>query len=340
MTVVAHGASERLARLTAAGSLDPTFNGGAPLATPYTTTPTSMLVDSDGAVELLGYTETGNQVPTLPTRPPVYDCKVWRYTSAGTLATQWGNGGAIDVGPDHSVASWLFATNGGATLIVTLQLADSPRPSSAYNVDIVRLTATGQIDTTLGGAAGLQVRLPFGGTTYAPGTIADLQQNSLEPYGVIQRTDRTLLFSGSVSGLEATPTEGGLQPVAWFNGLALAALGRSYRLDPTFNGAARPRVSVHVTGTQVTPAGIAVQVDSSDPAISVVTVTAHGKTIAKGSVPSFSNNKVMPRAPAAIQLTPAGKRIVGRRVHVGVSVSTVDLAGNHTIARTAATLAS
>ncbi|MGO8906790.1 MAG: hypothetical protein ACLQMH_14395 [Solirubrobacteraceae bacterium] len=332
----------QLLRLTAGGSPDRSFNGGVPIQLPFYGVE-SMLVESDGAIELYGY----------PMPSSLVDNKIWRYTAAGTLDTSWGSAGATDLGPSPGYISQLLATGGGGTLLVTLGVhAGGPlvpvaqgmpaaeRPTRAR---ILRLTAAGQIDPTLGGPKGLTVTLPFGGGSYAPGAIANLRENSFMPSGVIQRADGTLLFGGMVEASEAVPTEGGPEPLAWVNGFALAALDHSYRLDTAFTGATRARVSVRVASTRLSKKRVAVALGSSGAAIAVVTVTAADQTIARGTVPLFSIERPINRRTARIPLTSVGRRLLRRinswvRVRVTAKVTAADLAANHPTARSSATL--
>ncbi len=201
-----------LLRLTAAGSPDSSFAGGSPVT--LSSHVENMLVGADGGVVLL----TDN-VST------VYDSMLVRYTAAGTPDPTWGTDGATDLGAGHNLNRLFPAANGGILLVsLAVRGAMGPGPRPGFNEQIVRLTAKGQIDPTLGGPKGLLVSLPFGGGSYGPGGIADLTQNSFGPTGVTQRADGTLLFYGGVQASEARPTEGGEEVFASTAGFALAAL--------------------------------------------------------------------------------------------------------------------
>ena len=317
-----------LLRLTAGGGLDPSFNGGAPVQLPLYSLD-SLLVEPDGAIEIHGY----------PSSNSLADTKIWRYTGSGAPDASWGSGGAVDLGPAYGYVNQLLPVAGGASLLVAMGLL-TPAGAQAARVRIVRLTPAGQIDPTAGPPNGL-ITLPFGGGSYAPRTIANLHRNSFTPTGVIQRAGGALLFNGSVEASEAFPTEGGPELVAGISGFALAALGSSYRLEAAFTGATRFRVAAHVTSTRLTSNGIAVRLGSSHAALSVVTVTSAGRTIARGTVPFFSMEKTISRRTARIPLTRAGQRLVRRHrrfVNVVVSVAGADLAANHAAARTSARL--
>jgi uncharacterized delta-60 repeat protein len=330
IAAVGQQAGALLLRLTPGGSLDPTFNGGSPIQLPLYRLD-SLLVEPDGAIEMHGY----------PSSNSVVAGKILRYTPSGAPDASWGSGGATDVGPVYGYINQLLPASSGGSLLVTMGLL-TPTGAKAARVRILRLTSTGLVDPTAGGANGLRVTLPFGGGSYAPRMIANLRQNSFTPTGVIQRAGGALLFNGSVEASEAFQTEGGSELVAGISGFALAALDSSYRLEAPFTGATRFRVAAHVKSTRLTSNGIAVRLGSSHAALSVVTVTAAGQIIARGTVPFFSMEKTISQRTARIPLTRAGQRLLRRHrlfANVAVSVAGADLAGNHAATRTSARLA-
>ncbi len=318
-----------LLRLTSGGSPDTTFNGGSPLQLPAYGLD-SLMVEADGAIELHGY----------PSPNSLIDGKVWRYTRSGAPDASWGSDGATDLGASYGYVNQLLSAGGGGSLLVTMGVL-TPMGSEAGSVRILRLGPTGQIDSTVGGSGGLLTMLPFGGGSYAPGSIANLRQNSFTPTGVIQRAAGTLLFNGWVGAAEQLPTEGGYELIAGTSGFALAALDDSYRLEPAFTGATRLRVAARVASTRLSSSGIAVRLRSSAAALSVVTVTSAGQIIARGSVAFFKLEKTVGLRTARIPLTAVGRRLLRRHrrvVTVRVSVSAADLAANHTTAHASATL--
>jgi len=322
-----------LLRLTAAGSPDPSFAGGSPVT--LSSHVGNMLVGADGGIVLFTYNTS-----------TVYDSMLVRYTVAGTLDPTWGTGGATDLGPGHNL-NRLFPAPGGEILLVSLAVPAPMRPvlGPAFHEQIVRLTAKGQIDPTLGGPEGLLVSLPFGGGTYPPGAIANLTQNGFGPAGVTQRADGTLLFYGSVEASEARGTEGGGEEVfAAAGGFALAALNSSFTLDRSFGGPGSLRLSAHVLSTRLTARGIAVRLHSSGAGLCVVSVRAGGMTIARATVPFLAkppSRQATTALTARIPLTRAGRRLLRRhrRLHIAVSAAATDLAANHVTARTSAVLA-
>lgn|GEM_PF-2411921 len=338
VVAMGQGSGSLLMRLTANGSPDASFNGGSPLQLPLYGTPDSMLVEPDGSIVLHGY----------PSSDELAGGELWRYAANGALDTAWGSAGVVDLRPGYGAFNQLFPAPGGQTLLVTTATT-MPFGVSLSRVRIRRITASGQLDPSLGGATGLWVTLPFGGGSYAPGTIADLHQNSFDPFGVIQDAEGGLLFNGQVWAEEAIPTDAGPELVAGIGGSGIAALDSSFKLDPAFDGATRARVGVRVTSTRLSPSGIAVRLSSSDAALSVVTITAGGQTIARGTVPFFASGNVpfftartLTRRTVRIPLTRAGRRLRRRHrpfVKIAVSVSAVDLAAGHSTAHASARLA-
>jgi uncharacterized delta-60 repeat protein len=338
VVVMGQGSGSLLMRLTANGSPEASFNGGSPLQLPLYGTPDSMLVEPDGSIVLHGY----------PSSDELAGGELWRYAADGALDTAWGTAGVVDLRPGYGAFNQLFPAPGGQTLLVTT-VTTMPYGVSPARVRIRRITASGQLDPSLGGAAGLWVTLPFGGGSYAPGTIANLHQDSFEPFGVIQDAEGGLLFNGQVWAEEAIPTDAGPELVAGIGGSGIAALDSSFKLDPTFDGATRARVGVRVTSTRLSSSGIAVRLSSSDAALSVVTITAGGQTIARGTVRFFASGNVpfftartLTRRTVRIPLTRAGQRLRRRHrpfVKLAVSVSAVDLAAGRASSHASARLA-
>ncbi|HYB22611.1 MAG TPA: hypothetical protein VED41_02360 [Solirubrobacteraceae bacterium] len=329
----AQGAHTWLQRFTPLGAPDTSFDGGAQVQLPLVAVD-SMLVEADGAIVLHGYPQ-GNEL---------IDNRVLRYTASGAADPTWGSAGVLDLGANFGYINRLLPASAGSTLLVTIGVPTSLGPSLATalgpsRVRVLRLTASGQIDPTLGGAGGLSLRLPFGGGSYASGAIADLNDDSFFGIGVAQRADGTLLFNGRVEAAEVLLTEGGAEPIAWAPGFAIAALNASFELDATFNGAKPPRLTVRVLSTRTSAKGVMVRLTSSDAALAVVRITAAGQTVARGTVPFFGKGQTLTRRTLRIALTRAGRKFLHRpHLRIAVSVTAVDLAGNRTVARTATTI--
>ncbi len=318
-----------LIRLTAAGVADPTFGGGTWVQTPVYAAD-AMLVQSGGGVLLHGYTAASL----------LDGSRIWRYSAAGTPDLSWGSEGASAPETGYGYVKALFPSADGTTLLLTggFTVPYRVRPTS---VRVTRFTASGQIEPSPG-SPGMVAALPFGGGTYAPGRVVSLSQESFEPSGVIERADGTLLLSGFVGATESYLTDAGPEDVAWIYGLGLDALNVSYSPDPSFNGAPPTKVRVRVASTWLNPRGIAVKLTSSRATWAVVTVSALGRTIAKGTVPFFGRGQAVSDPLARIPLNRAGQSL--RRRHlahltVSVSVAATSLAGSRVSARASARIA-
>ena len=326
-------AGVQLARLTDSGAPDPSFNGGAAVATPIYGVD-SLLVQPDGTIELHGY----------PSANSLVDNRIWSYTPSGALDGGWGVGGSVDLGLSSGPINQLLAAPDGATRLVTMGFRPSvANGGSALDLDdgvrVKTLMARGQFDPTLGGESGLSSALPFGGSTYAPGAIAHLNANSFAPVGVSALTDGDLLVSGTVDAAEAIPTDAGPETVAVIHGFALAALNPHVLLAPMFTAGIPLRLSASIKNTPLKRTGISVALRSSDAAVALVTVVKGATTIAKGTVAFFSIRQLVSRRTVRIALTPAGVRLLNdHHVRVTVRVTAKDLVGNRATTATSATL--
>ena len=327
--VVRSSTGTALARLTAAGAVDPAFNGGA-WAQVAAYGVDAMLVQADGGILLHGY----------PAGNALQGARVWRYTAAGSPDASWGSAGASAPEPTYGYINELLPSSQGTTLLVTTGIT-YPYRVTASTLRVTRLTAGGQVEPSPG-SPGMVTAAPFGGGTYQPGRVVSLSQNSFEPNGVIQRADGTLMVSGLVGATESFNTDAGPEDIAWIYSFGLAALNASFSPDPSFGGAPPTRVSVRVTSTRLNPRGVAVRLSSSRATFAVVTISALGRTIAKGTVPFFGRGEAVPIQLARIPLNRAGRALLCRHlahVTVSVGISASSLAGSRVGARTAARLA-
>ena len=332
VAVMSLSSGPALMRLTADGSVDPNFNAGSVLQLPAYGVD-SLIVQAGGAIEMHGY----------PFSNTLIDTRIWRYTSSGALDSGWGSDGMVDLGPPHDggLDQLLPASDGGSLYVTTGVSAFSLTSSGNSSVSILRFSTGGQIDPATAGPEGLLVSLPFGGGSYAPHSIANLRHSSFSPSGVIQRANGSLLFNGQVEAAEEITSDAGSEWIAGISGFALAALDPSYRLERAFTAATPFRLTVRVVSTRLSANGIAVRVRCTHAALSVVTVRAAGQAIAKGTVRFFSLGKTIGLQTVRIPLTQAGKRLIRRhhgRLTITVRVAGADLAGNHTLAHTSATL--
>ena len=93
---------------------------------------------------------------------------------------------------------------------------------------------------------------------------------------------------------------------------------------------------MRVASTRLSPGGVAVRLNSSRATWAIVTVSALGRTIAKGTVPFFGRGQAVSYQLARIPLNRAGRSLRARHlphVTVSVSVAAANLAGTRVSAR-------
>lgn len=316
-------------RITAAGEFDPGFGGGTPRL--ISASVGDIAIGADGAITLLMF------------EAPSVRSALLRLRADGLPDASWGVGGLTDLGSRWF--SKMVPTGDGGLLLVRLREIGAP-PAGSNRQQIVRVSPTGQVDPSLGGAGGLIVTLPFGGGRFEPGTIADLRQNGFSPSDVTPRSDGSLLFDGVVDAAQERYTNAGTDVLASAGGIGIAALNGSFAVDPSFRGASPLRLALTITSRRLTSRGLALALTSSGAALSVVTAKAGGRTIARATVPFLVKARSKTRTLTTHQhvrlaLTPAGRRLVRRRgrVTVAVTMRATDLAGNRVTRRASSRIA-
>jgi hypothetical protein len=171
-----HGSVSQLAGLTAAGTPDPTFNGGAPLA--LGDPGNELLLRSGGAIDVAG------------------DSHLVRFTAAGTLDATFGAGGVATFGgfnPSYGPPSMLAAPDGGTLLYG--QTLFEPAKAGLPRLHVLRITPGGMP----GAATGLEPRFG-GGSASSPNTptAGTVEQNSFRG-GLLARPDGSYLAVGGTS---------------------------------------------------------------------------------------------------------------------------------------------
>ena len=149
-----HGAVTRLASLTAAGTPDPSFNGGAPVA-----------VASEG-LELLLHADGAIDVAT--------NSRLSRYTTAGTLDPSFASGGIAPFtgfNPSYGAPSMLAAPDGGT--LVYGQTLFEPSAAGLPRLRVLRITPAG----SPAAAAGLEPGFGGGLASGRTRTTGMLEQN-------------------------------------------------------------------------------------------------------------------------------------------------------------------
>ncbi|HEX4110768.1 MAG TPA: hypothetical protein VHX88_21745 [Solirubrobacteraceae bacterium] len=296
-----------LMRLTVTGSLDRSFNGGAPLALAQ---PASTVVgESDGGALL------GMDAPT-------HDV-LERVNANGSLDGHWASGGTLSL-PSAVTLGQLFPLAGGTTLMVggDAGLAVPHAKAPAVGARIVRLTAAGKIDRTLGGPNGLVVPLRFGGADYSVGHLAKLPSNTFSVGTATAAIDGQgrILIGGTVQ-IGAYVGEG---EATWLQQYAVARLKSSFRVDPSFGGPTPLRLSAALPAHPLAAKGVRMTLESSGAAVLDVAVRARGQVIAQGTIPCWAAGS----RTVTLGFTRAGRRLRHTRARMTVSVRGEDLAGN------------
>lgn len=175
-----HGAVSRLAGLTAAGTPDPTFNGGAPVA--VADAGSDPLLRATGAIDVAGRSHLA------------------RYTAAGALDPSFGAGGIATFtgfNPSYGPPSLLAAPD-GATLLygqTQFEAAAAGRP----RLHVLRITPGG----TPAAATGIEPRFGGGLASGRTRTTGVLEQNGFRG-ALLARPDGSYLAVGGVSVVKYT----------------------------------------------------------------------------------------------------------------------------------------
>jgi hypothetical protein len=323
-----------LAALTEAGTLDPAFDGGAPVladAVAQSSLPQSsdqqLLVQPDGTIELL-YSPT-----TVYFGEPVesHELFITAYTAAGALDGSFGSGGTLNLslsegeglpaGEEPGSEGLLLPSSEGQTLVLIPTASDRPR--------VIKLLADGEPGTTFGDLAGEAIDLGFGGLTTGEGSVS-----GGDDFGetAVQREDGSILLAGTTE-------------LAYFSGAgtgfantfvthdAVAALTSSLQRDTAF-AARYPLLQVKARVIELRRGAVVVQVTPSQ-AVSVSgKVTAGGKVLANGGqILLYDENQVRRSLP----LTREGRRRLARGpVKARLTVVATALDGQTRTVRTSA----
>jgi uncharacterized delta-60 repeat protein len=195
-----HAMATQLAGLTAAGSPDLSFNGGAPIT--LGDPGNELLMHAGGAIDVAG------------------NSHVVRFTAAGTLDASFGAGGVATFGgfnPSYGPPSMLAAPDGG-TLLCGQTLFEAAR-AGLPRLHVLRITPAG----TPGAATGLEPR--FGGgyasSPHSP-TVGTPEQNGFRG-ALLARPDGSYLAVGETSVVaysgEGTGRSAGFAAIAAYSPL-------------------------------------------------------------------------------------------------------------------------
>jgi len=365
-----------VARLTAAGGLDPGFGRGGVVEVPSAVGrgaagfATAVLGDGrivafgrDANVPLLARllpsgaldgSFHGGVPVALPIRfsiemlvhpdgfvDVVGDQRLVRYRPDGEPDPGFGAAGVLDVATPVGVPRLLGLA--GRAVLLYVGVGFDPRPTAQGDVLLRRIMSDGRFDPSTGGAGGVTVRLGFGGgvagrgVTRRPQPLPPLRQTSFMLAQALQRPDGSLLVVGGVRVVRSTGEGAGLSTGLF----AAAALAPGLALNPSFGGAATPpRLRVRVAEQRAITAArlrrIALRVGASAPGLALIRARARGRVVAEGLEPLFTTGTSTVRLP----VTRAGGRVLrrGGRVRVTVTAQARDLVAQRATVRARGTL--
>jgi uncharacterized delta-60 repeat protein len=292
-----HGMTTQLAGLTAAGTPDLTFNGGAPLA--LGDPGNDVLLHAGGAIDV-----TGNS-------------HVVRFTAAGTLDASFGAGGVATFtgfSPSYGPPSMLAAPDGG-TLLYGQTLFEAAK-AGLPRLHVLRITPGGAPGTS----TGLEPR--FGGglasSPHSP-TTGMLEQNNFRG-ALLARPDGSYLAVGGTS-VVAYSGEGTGQSAGF---AAITAYSPLLAPDDSYGGpqtAAKARVSLprQRARSDYELRRVLVHVTTNGPGLVLVRIRdGHRRVLAQSVRAAFKAGPMTLRVP----LTKTGRSVLRRgrslRVIAGV----------------------
>jgi uncharacterized delta-60 repeat protein len=325
VAILGHDSSgPKLARLTAAGALDPAFNGGLPVTI------------ADGRLGWFGIrARADGSVDALGSNLGV--AQLVRYTPSGGVDPSFGKGGVVTLTAGNGPTQLLPAPDGGDLVAGPAWVGASLQTPV---LRAARVTGGGVV------ASATDVPIAFGGgnaTVFAAHrepTVIALGQTGFSPGRAIAREDGSLVLPGAIGVVQYTGEGVGYE----IDQAAVAAVTPAFALDPSFGGPAQPaEISVRVarqrasTATDVRLLRVAVGARASGPGLCLLRVTAGGRVIARSTAPVFSTGPQRLRA----LLTTAGRRYLRRHAHhvrVTVTATFRDLVGARASARALGTL--
>ena len=342
-----------VARLTASGSLDPTFgqNGveNVPGSTPGTSFGYGVAIDSEGGITLLGAQGTTGQNTTprvarllddgspdpsfndgSPAQVPIAIAfhfvvgpdgsstvlgfqAVARLTPGGAVDSSFGNQGTVPLASGGF--SRILAAPGGGVMVYR---PDTPQPRPASRASIVadRIDATGQVTEAA-------ISLPYGGGTasflgarHRILPVPHLSQNGFVVGPIVTRPNGGFLAAGGISTVQPSGEGAGFSGAQF----AATALTPALTLDRAIGLATNhATVSLHVARQRARTAfnrrAVNVLVTSSGAGLTLIRVRdRHHHTLAVGLEPVYKRGTTRVRVPIAR----SGLRVLrhGRRVGV------------------------
>lgn len=327
--VAGGGTASVLTRLLPSGAVDPSFNAGSMVAVPGGGV-SGMIANADGTV-LVDATSV-----------------IARYTSAGLLDPSFGAGGLAPVTGFPASASPFPIPQ---AQVAQTQMLPAPGDSAVLfdvgNSGVVvgeRLTPSGAVDPTFGGATAKQIALGFGGggsgfiVSVRPRPLPPLAQDSTDIRGtIVERADGSFL---AVNGVKVIQPTGEGEGMSIFD-FAVAGLTPSFAPDPSFGGLATPlyaklRVIRQRASTDHTRHGILVELTLDQPGLARVVIKAHGRVVAQNVLPVFGPGAAI----LPVELTSYGDQLLRSRRGIRVTATATgrDLLTNAATSTSSATL--
>ncbi|MDB5312374.1 MAG: hypothetical protein JWO38_6576 [Gemmataceae bacterium] len=268
--------SVSLERFNANGTLDTTFGTGGSAAIPATVPHTNLVALPNGGALVAGSGIDGTNT----------DVRIVRYTPAGAIDPTFGTAGtALVVLPQATgkgVSAVGVESDGSVLLAGSQPLSSTGNGSTTDQMLVIRLTPTGQVDTTFG----------QGGTVLVPFPVG--QFNSADATAVAAQPDGRIIVAGDA--VVAQNTVG--SPPSVVNELAPVAvrLTSTGQLDPTFGSGGR--VLVTLPQQQQSPSVNRVQ---------AVSVLANGEVLLAGQLNTNAGPIGEAISGLAVRLTATGQ---------------------------------
>jgi uncharacterized delta-60 repeat protein len=313
-TVAGHA---QVARLTAAGTADPVFHGGAPLDLGAAVGTVDVVGRAGGAADVLAYDASAGRIV--------------RVTAAGVPDPAFGAGGSAVLPFGYSGTAGLVARPDGSALLLTAPFADNSGAQPALTAYAV--SALGAVD------APRTIRVPFAGGLASvaahirPVIVQPLEQSRYGAGRAVLRPDGSLFVPGSVAVTQYTGEGTGFG----HGEVAAASLTPDLAPDPAFGGAARPAwLAIRVPAQRARVDAqrrffrVAIDATTSGPGLALLTVRAGRRVVAQSTAPVLRSGRQ--RLPALLTVTGRRSLRSAHGVRVTVTARFRDLVGQEATA--------
>lgn len=307
-----HGGKVVVLALKPDGTVDPGFNGGAPLALAGPA-PGGLIARPGGGLDVATRDYTTHLATVQRVRPD------------GSLDTAFGSGGSARI-PYGDFGTTIAPAPDGSTVAYAIPYGSFG--NFFERVRVTRLLPDGRPDPAWGGADGRELSPAFGGGIASRGAIhrapfvPPLRRSGFSVSNVTARPDGGLLVAGTVAVLEYTGEGVGFM----HEEIAVAAYRPDLSTDPTWGVPAKPAsLSIRVSPQRARtvallkrPRAIRVVADTSGPGLVRISVRARGQVVALANAPAFRGGAGQS---LNAYLTSAGRRILARtRTPVPITV--------------------